>query len=383
MSIDDAERLRRWRLILGEPAAEVHQLSGADVRIDATLQDLYDAPRTGGLGSSAPRVARWLGDIRTYFPTSVVQVMQQDALDRLGLKQMLLQPELLNAVEADIHLVSTLLSLNKVIPPQTRETARAVVRTVVDEIHRKLAARMIQAVRGSLNRATRSQRPRLSELDWDRTIRANLKNYLPTEQTIVLERLIGHGRRASSLRDIVLCVDQSGSMAASIVYAGIFGAVLASIRSVTTRMIVFDTAVVDLTESLHDPVDLLFGTQLGGGTDINRALAYCEGVITRPLDTILVLITDLYEGGNGTEMLARAATLVERGVQMICLLSLSDTGAPAYNATNASKLAALGIATFACTPDQFPDLLAAALSKQDLELWAARNDIATARGTAG
>jgi hypothetical protein len=171
-------------------------------------------------------------------------------------------------------------------------------------------------------------------------------------------------------------------MAASLVYAGIFGAVLASIRSVTTRMIVFDTSVVDLSEYLHDPVELLFGTQLGGGTDINRALAYCEGVITRPLDTILVLITDLYEGGNGPEMLARAATLVERGVQVICLVSLSDAGAPSYNATYASKLAALGVATFACTPEQFPDLMAAALSKVDLELWAARNGIVTARGTA-
>jgi Mg-chelatase subunit ChlD len=381
MSIDDEERLRRWRLILGEPAGEIHPLTGTDVRIDATLRELYDAPRTGGLGSSAPRVARWLGDIRTYFPTPIVQVMQQDALDRLGLKQMLLQPELLDAVEADIHLVATLLSLNAVMPAQTRETARAVVRTVVDEIHRRLATRMIAAVRGSLNRAMRARRPRLSEVDWDRTIRANLQHYLPSERTIVPERLIGYGHRASSLRDIVLCVDQSGSMAASVVYAGILGAVLASIRSVTTRLIVFDTAVVDLTDYLHDPVDLLFGTQLGGGTDINRALAYCEGVITRPLQTILVLITDLYEGGNREEMTSRAAALVERGVQVICLVALSDIGAPSYDAGNASKFAALGIPTFACTPDQFPGLVAAALSKQDLELWAAENGIVTARGT--
>jgi Mg-chelatase subunit ChlD len=382
MGIDEEERLRRWRLILGDPATEIHQLSGVDARIDETLQQLYDAPRTGGLGGSAPRVARWLGDIRSYFPTPVVQVMQRDALDRLGLKQMLLQPEMLDAVEADVHLAGTLLSLNKVMPSETRETARAVVRKVVDELHRRLAARMVQAVRGSLNRATRSRRPRFSEVDWHRTIRANLQHYIPSEGTIVPERLIGYGHRTSSLRDFVLCVDQSGSMAASLVYAGIFGAVLASIRSVTTRMIVFDTSVVDLSEYLHDPVELLFGTQLGGGTDINRALAYCEDVITRPLQTILVLITDLYEGGNGPEMLARAATLVERGVQVICLVALSDAGAPSYNATYASKLAALGIATFACTPEQFPDLMAAALSKGDLELWAAKNGIVTARGAA-
>ena len=383
MPIDEGERLRRWRLILGAPASEIQSLSEGDLRMDETLRQLYDAERTGGLGSSAPRVARWLGDIRTYFPAPVVQVMQKDALHRLGLKQMLLQPEMLEAVEADVHLVATLLSLNRVMPPGTKETARAVVRKVVDEIHRKLAARTEGAVRGSLNRATRSQRPRLRDVDWDRTIRANLKHYVPSEGTIVPERLIGYGRRATSLRDIVLCVDQSGSMATSVVYAGIFGAVLASIRSVTTRIAVFDTSVVDLTENLGDPVDLLFGTQLGGGTDINRALAYCEGIITRPTQTVLVLIADLFEGGNVPEMLARAQKLVESGVQMVCLTALSDAGAPAFNATLAATFAGLGIPTFACTPDLFPDLMAAALSKGDLQLWAARNGVVAARGETG
>lgn len=381
--MDEDERLRRWRLILGEPAAALVPLGGVDGRMDATLQELYDAPRTGGLGGSAPRVARWLGDIRTYFPRSVVQVMQRDALDRLGLKAMLVQPEMLAAVEADIHLAATLLTLKGVLPAEARETARSVVRQVVDEVHRRLAARLTEAVRGSLNRATRRRHPRLPEIDWPRTIHANLQHYLPSEETIVPERLIGHGRRASALRDLVLCIDQSGSMAASVVYAGIFGAVLASIRSLTTRLVVFDTSVVDLTEYLHDPVELLFGTQLGGGTDINRALAYCEGIITRPSQTVLVLISDLFEGGNRAEMLGRAAALVERGVAAVCLLALSDTGAPAHDASTAGKLAALGIPTFACPPDQFPDLIAAALSHRDLELWAARNDIVTARGSTG
>jgi Mg-chelatase subunit ChlD len=388
MMIDEDERLRRWRLILGEPAAGLCALQGDDLGMDRTLRQLYGSgeaqasERAGGLGGSAPSVARWLGDIRTYFPTSVVQVMQKDALEHLGLRQMLLQPEMLQAVEPDIHLVATLISLKSVIPPETRETARQVVRAVVDEVHRRLASRLMQAVRGSLNRTVRSRRPRLSEVDWHRTILANLKNYVPSEETIVAERLIGYGRRASSLHDIILCVDQSGSMAQSVVYAGIFAAVLASIRAVSTRMVAFDTAVVDLSEQLKDPVDLLFGTQLGGGTDINRALAYCQSVISRPARTVLVLISDLYEGGNASEMLQRAATLVESGVQMVCLLALSDSGAPAYNASHASQLASLGIPTFACTPDLFPDMIAAALTRQDLGLWAARNDIVAARGMA-
>lgn len=163
------------------------------------------------------------------------------------------------------------------------------------------------------------------------------------------------------------------------VYAGVFGAVLASLRAVSMHMVVFDTPVVDLTDDLQDPVDLLLGVQLGGGTDINRALAYCEGLVIRPDKTVFVLITDLYEGGNAEEMLRRAAALAGRGVTMICLLALDDRGAPAYDQKHAAALAALGIPVFACTPDLFPDLMAAAIRKQDLGMWAARHDIIAAR----
>jgi len=346
-------------------------LTGVDAGMDNVLEALYDAERRGGLGPSQPNVARWLGDIREYFPSSVVRVMQQDALDRLGLNQLMLEPEMLGELEVDVQLVATLLSLSRVIPQRTKETARGVVRKLVDDLQRRLAARMVQAVRGALSRATRSRRPRLQEIDWDRTIRANLQHYDPQRRTIVPERLIGHGRRQSALRDIVLCVDQSGSMAASVVYAGIFGSVLASIRAVTTRMIVFDTTVVELAEALDDPVELLFGTQLGGGTDINQALAYCQQIITRPLQTVLVLISDLYEGGDAEEMHKRAAALVRGGVTMVCLLALSDRGTPAYDQHHAAAFASAGIPTFACTPDLFPDLMAAAIQRRDLTAWAA------------
>jgi hypothetical protein len=392
MAIDEKERLRRWRLVLGKDAqesmcsggaaglgeSELAGLGGDDLGMDNVLEALYNSERNAGLGASSPNVARWLGDIRTYFPSSSVQVMQKDALERLNLTQMLLQPELLETVEADVHLVANLLSLSRVIPENTKETARHVVRKVVEELERKLTNPMIQAVRGSLNRAVRNYRPRPNEIDWDRTIRANLKNYLPEKHTIIAEKLIGHGHKRSSLRDIVLCVDQSGSMGSSVVYSGIFGAVLATIKAVSTRMVVFDTAVVELTEDLQDPVDLLFGVRLGGGTDINRALGYCQQIITRPSQTILVLITDLYEGGNREHMLRRAAELVGSGVQVVCLLALNDKGAPIYDQHNAQVLAGLGVPSFACTPDLFPDLMAAAIQKQDLASWAARNEIVTA-----
>jgi Mg-chelatase subunit ChlD len=372
----DDERLRRWRLVLGgaEDGTGVG-LTGDDARIDAALAALYDAgargtsagPRAAGLGASAPSVARWLGDIRAYFPSSVVQVMQADAIDRLRLSQLLLEPEMLAAVEPDIHLVGTLLSLNHVMPEATRHTARQVVAKVVADLERRIAQKTRAAIRGALNRAARINRPRHHDIDWNRTIRANLKHYQAAYRTVVPQRLIGYGRRTQAVqREVVLCVDQSGSMAESVVYSGVFAATLASMRSLKTSLVVFDTAVVDLTDALHDPVEVLFGTQLGGGTDINRAIAYSHGLVTRPRDTIFVLISDLYEGGVRDEMLRRVAAMTAAGVQVIVLLALSDSGAPSYDQDNAAALAGLGVPAFACTPDAFPELMAAAIQRQDL-----------------
>ena len=380
----DSERLRRWRLALGaDPAApDAVSLSDDDQRMDQALEALYDAGgegRRGGLGASSPNVARWLGDIRRYFPTEVVQVMQKDAIERLNLRQLLLEPELLEQAEPDVHLVGTLISLNRVIPEKTRETARSVVRRLVDRLMRKLEQPTRTAVTGALARSVRNRRPRLREIDWNRTIRANLRHYLPEHRTIIPETLIGYGRRRSSLRDVILCVDQSGSMASSVVYSSIFGAVLASMPALSTRFVLFDTAVVDLTEMIKDTVDLLFGAQLGGGTDIHKALSYCEGHVSRPRDTVLVLVSDLYEGGSPAGMLKAAMRLRESGVRMVVLLALSDEGRPFYDAGAAKQFAALDIPVFACTPDQFPDLMAAALAKKDLTLWSREHGPGSAR----
>jgi hypothetical protein len=392
MTNEAKERLRRWRLVLGGEEADGVRctLEGADAAIDRAMAALYDrqlaaptAKRRGGLGASAPSVARWLGDIREYFPTSVVRILQQDAMDRLNLRQMLLEPEMLEHVEPDVHLVADLLSLVGVMPQKTKETARIVVRKCVDEIQRRLAEPMRQAVTGALNRSICNRRPRHREIDWNRTIRANLKHFQTEYNTVVPETLIGFGRKRSALKDIILCIDQSGSMATSVVYSGIFGAVLASLPAVSTRVIVFDTAVVDLSDKLSDPVEVLFGTQLGGGTDINQAVAYCQGLIRQPADTILVLISDLIEGGVRENLVRRAASVISSGVTIITLLALSDDGAPAYDHQIAAELAVLGSPAFACTPELFPDLMAAAIQKRDLNQWAAANDIVMVRGADG
>jgi len=298
--------------------------------------------------------------------------MQRDAVERLNMTRLLMEPELLEALTPDVHMVAQLVALSSHIPARTRDTARQVVQKVVDQLMQRLADPARQAISGAISRAVRNRRPRHSDIDWPRTIRANLKHYQPDYHTIVPETRIGYGRRRNGVRHIVLCIDQSGSMAASVVYSAIFGAVLAMLPAVTASLVVFDTQVVDLTAELSDPVDVLFSTRLGGGTDINGAVAYCQGLIHTPRDTIFVLISDLYEGGVEEDFLRRVVSLTASGVRFISLLALSDEGAPAFNRELAAQLATLGVPAFACTPDRFPDLMAAAIGGGDLRDWVAR-----------
>jgi len=378
------EQKRRWRLALG---SEEDQLEGDDQRLSTALSMLYNTDDAsdrgkkkgrGGLGRSAPKVASWMGDVREFFPTAIVQVVQKDAFDRLGLREMLLQPEFLAAVEADVNLVADLMSMRGVMPEKTKDTARQVIGKVVEELMKKLERKTSEALRGAVDRSKRTFRPRHNDIDWARTIHANLRHYQKDHKTVVPEKLIGfmrQQRRIVDLDEIVLCVDQSGSMASSVVYASIFAAVMASLPVVQTKLICFDTVVLDLTEELADPVDVLFGLQLGGGTDINQAVAYCQQKIERPTKSHFIMITDLYEGGNEKEMLARLGNMVQSGINVIVLLALTDDGRPSYSQSTAEAVASMGIPVFACTPDQFPDLMATALRKEDIAKWAAGEDI--------
>ena len=413
--VSDLERRRRWRLVLGgaadqatdgsdgadrtttDPSAgddanasdgdgdgageaggaapgDGNGLSGDDVRIDAALGALYDrepadrgrrgsASRAGGLGRSKPGVIRWLGDIRRYFPTPVVQILQRDAVERLDLRQLLLEPELLQAVEPDIRLVTMLVELNKLLPDETRATARQVIAQVLAEIEQRLSDQTRRAVRGALARAARTRRPRPGDIDWPHTIEANLRHWIPEHRTLIPEQLIGHGRRQQSLaRDVVIAVDQSGSMADSVVYASLFAGVLAQLPTLRTRFFAFDTSITDLTPFLHDPVEVLFGVQLGGGTDIASVLGHCIREIDRPRRSVLFLISDLFEGGNGELMRRRVGELVAAGVTVVVLLALSDEGTPVHDHEHAAALAALGATVMSTTPDGFPDVLADALA---------------------
>jgi Mg-chelatase subunit ChlD len=395
--VSDGERLRRWRLVLGGTADEQHAdgtgaaLDGDDSRIDAALAAVYDSrpggtgrSRSGGLGRSAPSVSRWLGDIRRYFPANVVHVIQRDAIDRLRLRQLLLEPEMLAAVQPDLHLVSLLVELNHLLPDATRATAWQVVRSVVEQVEQRLASRTRQAVSGAVARSSRSRRVRqTADVDWLRTIHDNLRHYVPEREVLIPEHIVAFGRRQRSVaKDIVLAIDQSGSMVDSVVYAAVFGSVLAGLPALRTHVVAFDTAVTDLTSLAADPVDVLFGVQLGGGTDIAQALGYCQQLVTRPADTVVVLISDLFEGGNRELFHERAAALVRAGVTVVALLALSDEGAPAFDHGEAAALAALGVPAFACTPDVFPDMISAAIEGRDVGRWANQHGLRTAVPTA-
>jgi hypothetical protein len=384
--MDAIAQARRWQLALGTENPELTELSSQDQRLSSALSALYapqaEQKKRGGLGSSAPQLARWLGDIREFFPSSVVQLVQRDAFERLGLKQMLMEPEFLLAMQADVHLIADLISLRGAMPDKIIATARQVIQKVVDELLEKLGQKTAEAIRGAVDRQKRTSRPRHSDIDWHRTIRANLRYYQANLGTVIPEKRIGFQRkqrRIVDLDEVILCVDQSGSMANSVVYSSIFAAVMASLPGIRTRLVCFDTSIVDLTDDLADPVQVLFGIQLGGGTDINQAIAYCAEQIERPNKTHLILISDLYEGGDGSQLRQRIAQLIRLDVNVITLLALSDDGRPAYDQQMAADFAALGSPVFACTPDQFPALMATALKREDIMQWAADSNITTIR----
>ncbi|HWG42904.1 MAG TPA: VWA domain-containing protein [Gemmataceae bacterium] len=377
------DRYTRWRLILGRAADQdlcraagrTGLLSGDEANLDEALGQIYEnkeesttpKQRSAGLGASAPRLAKWLGDIRGYFSKDVVSVIQKDAIERRGLKQLLFEPETLGQVTPDVGLVGTLLSLKNMIPDRAKDAAREVVRAVVEEIMKRLRGGMEQAVRGALDRSRHGPMRSLPNLDWARTIRRNLKNYDRERKVVIPETFHFFARQHRRKEwNVIVCMDQSGSMADSVVYGGVTGAIFASMPALETHVIVFDTEVVDLTEKCHDPVDLLFGVQLGGGTDINRAVAYCQKLIQDPRKTLFILITDLFEGGNARELVRRMDDLHAAGVRAICLLALSDSGVPCHDEGMARRFTEVGVPCFGCTPKMLPLLLEGTLKGQDL-----------------
>jgi hypothetical protein len=385
-------RLKRWRLILGQASEEklagmgggngATLLNSEESVMDRALAALYDGSRnvktdnkrSAGLGASYPHVAKWLIDIRSSFPQDVVSIMQADAIEYKGLKQLIMEPEVLSNVKPDTTIVETIMILKDEIPAKSKEQARILVKTLVDEIMRRLEYEVRQAVTGAIHKKQYSPIPNLPNIDWKKTIRKNLKNYDFSGKRIIPEKFYFFANKKKRKEwNVIIDMDQSGSMADSIIYASILGSIFASIPALDTRIVAFDAEVVDLTEKCgNDPVDILFGVQLGGGTDINKSVKYCAQFVENPKKTLFILISDLYEGGVAAGLLRQLSELKESGVTVLVLLALSDSGVPSYDESLARKIAGLGVPSFGCTPAKLPELVGGALRGDDLTALAER-----------
>lgn len=379
------KQISRWRLILGQESQKRFSdmsdfsLTQEQDLMDQALASIYNRTENGGFGNqgsagagrgpSNPQISRWLGDVRTLFDKELVTVIQNDAVTRCGLKQLLFEPELLENMEPDVNLASTILMLKDQIPKRSKESVREFIKKIVEEINKLLEQDIRRAVTAAVNKKNHSPIPSASAIDYKMTISRNLKHYNPELKTIVPEHFYFFDRTSTTAANkwnIILDIDQSGSMGESVIYSSIISCILASMASVRTRIVAFDTNIVDLTEKSDDPVDLLFGFQLGGGTDINKSVAYCEQFIENPSKTLFFLISDLEEGGNRAAFLRRMEDMKASGVTVVSLLALADGGEPYYDAQMAQKLAGLGIPCFACSPQLLPELLEKALKGQDL-----------------
>lgn len=371
------QQLSRWRLILGAETQDSFQnmggggLSREELLMDSALGAIYGGPGEGfgesgrgaGKGPPSPVISKWLGDLRSLFDPETVAVVQNDAIERKGLKQLLLEPELLDTLEPDLNLASTLLMLKDQIPKKSKESARAFIRKIVEEINKLLENDVRRAVTAALNRRAHSPLPSASTLDFPYTIRRNLKNYNKELSVIIPERVWFFDRSSRVNRwHVILDIDQSGSMGQSIIYSSVMACVLASMSAVRTSVVAFDTQIMDLTPLCADPVDLLFGFQMGGGTDIAKSVAYCQNLVESPAKTLFFLISDLDEGGNRAGLLRRLEELKASGVTVVVLLAIADGGKPYYDAQTAQRVAAMDIPCFACAPEKLPELLERALT---------------------
>lgn len=378
------EKITRWRLLLGSESEsslasmglsvplskEQFMLDQALASIYGTTREVFDSGATGNK-CSGPRLSRWLGDIRSLFDNDTVAIIQNDAIERKGLKQLLTEPELLDSLQPDVNMASTLLMLKDQIPTKSKEAARNYIKKIVEQIDKLLASNLQRAVSSAVNKKTHSPLPSAAAIDFSSTIRRNLQNFNCELGAIIPRRVYFFDRLKSSNRwHIVLDIDQSGSMGSSIIYSSIMACILASMNSLKTSVVAFDTKIMDLTPLCSDPVDLLFGFQMGGGTDIAKSLAYCQSLIEQPSKTLFFLISDLEEGGNRASLLGHLEDLKSSGVNIVVLLAIADGGQPYYDVKTGQKIANLNIPCLACSPERLPELLERALKRQDLSIFA-------------
>ncbi|KAF1072776.1 hypothetical protein APR50_26845 [Variovorax paradoxus] len=369
MSLDIPDPLQRWRLLLGDPAERAcGGLSAEAQAADAALDWLYGrdgdraerGERSAGLGPSALSTPDWINAIHTLFPKEVIERLEQDAVERYGIDEVVTNLEVLERIEPSESLLRAVLHTKHLMNPEVLAAARKLVAEVVRRIMEKLATEVRQAFSGSRDRRRRSRMKVARNFDFKQTLAANLHRYDPQRRKLYVERpvFISRTKRHAEPWDIILLIDQSGSMVDSVIHSAVMAACLWQLPGMRTRLVAFDTAVVDLTADVSDPVELLMKVQLGGGTDIAKAVAYAQSLVANPAKTIVVLVSDFYEGGSPYELVRRVKALVEAGAKVLGLAALDAKAEPSYDREMAARLVREGAQIGAMTPGQLAGWLA-------------------------
>jgi Mg-chelatase subunit ChlD len=370
----DAHTLARWRLVLGK-SAEAQSITCAGdadcARIENLVGFLFEEggeggeergrseERTGGRGSSVLTVPRWVDLVSELFPHSAKEVLERELVRRRGIGELLEKPELLEKIEPNMELVKTLLTHKDLLNPKTRILARKIIEKVVNELKDKLKVQVEQAITGAIRRDRHSPRKVFRNLDLKTTLRRNLQNYDGERGKLLVDRLWFYAaERKKRPWHVIVVVDQSGSMLDSAIFSAIMASIFAELPAVRTSLILFDTQVVDLSDQVGQPVDVLLSIQLGGGTDITLALQYAAQLVREPARSIVVLITDFFEGRPESELVRQVRTMDESGVRMIGLGALGYDSRPAYNKSTAAKLRKVGMDVLVCTPEKLAECMA-------------------------
>jgi len=372
--------LARWRLVLGKYARDQIPMgmSLQQQRMEDALDFLYsreyrdrgvrgeedrNAPRTAGLEPSQLTIPRWLNEVRELFPKDTVALIEKHALDRYGLTELVTDPQILRRLEPNFELLKLLLTFRGHLTDQVMNEVRRVIRIVVEEIKQKLTTEVHRAFSGRRNRFRHSNLKMAQNLDWRSTIRKNLKNFDTRRRQLVIEQVLFFSRIQRRLPwRIILCVDQSGSMAGSVIYSAVMAGILSGLPLIDVKLVVFDTAVVDLSRHLDDPVETLLNVQLGGGTDIGQAMQYCEQLVEDPHRTIVALVSDFCEGGSPRKLIASCQRFREGGVKLLGLAALDEQANPSYDVQMGEQLTAAGMTIAALTPKHFAEWLAKTIS---------------------
>jgi Mg-chelatase subunit ChlD len=371
--------LDRWRLVLGRYAEQRLPLGGGGAgqgqsgRMDRALEYLYGREYKGrglrkdethgSLSGSQPTLVTWLSEVRELFPKETVEVIEKHALDRYGLTELVTDPQTLERLEPNQELLRTLLALRGHLKGEVLDLARRIIRRVVEDLRRRLESEVRRVLSGRLNRFRHSPLAVTQNFDPLGTLRKNLKHFNRERRQLVIEQLRFFERNTRRLRwDIILCVDQSGSMADSVIHSAVMAGILAALPAFRIRIVVFDTNVVDLSDYVDDPVETLMRVQLGGGTDIGQAVRYCTQLVENPHRTVLVLVTDFCEGAPPSELIRAVRKLAEARVRLLGLASLDDQANPVYNREIAQDLAACGMEIAALTPEKLAHWLVKVIS---------------------